>query len=202
MAIQARIEYTPEEYLALDRKAEYKSEYVNGRIYAMSGASKEHNLIAGNVFAGLHAQLRGRPCQAYISDMRVKVNTTGGYFYPDVVAVCGEPLFDDEAFDILLNPTVVIEVLSDSTEAYDRGEKFYHYRRVQSLSEYVLVAQDKVRVEHYERQGEGWLLTEIGGLDDTLTLASLECAIPLRDIYERIDFPASRLSVAGGESQT
>ena len=197
MAIQVQIEYTPEEYLALERKAKYKSEYVNGRIYAMSGASEEHNLIAGNVFAGLHTQLRGRTCRAYISDMRVKVNTTGGYFYPDVVAVCGEPLFGDKELDTLLNPTVVIEVLSDSTEAYDRGEKFAHYRRVESLSEYVLVAQDKVRVEHYERQGVAWLFTEVSDLDDTLTLTSIECALLVRDIYERVEFPGVGLAIAG-----
>src|SRR5919198_4874617 len=120
-------DYTPEEYLALERAARHKSEYVNGRIYALAGASRAHNLIVVNVSAELRAQLRGRPCETYASDMRVKVSQTGLYTYPDVVVVCGEPRFEDAQVDTLLNPTVIIEVLSESTESYDRGEKFAHY---------------------------------------------------------------------------
>src|SRR5205085_5334550 len=120
--------YTPEEYLILERQAEYKSEYFNGEIFAMTGASRRHNLVAANVLASLHGQLRKRPCEVYSSDMRVKVSPTGLYTYPDVVVVCNDPLFDDKQKDTLLNPTVLIEVLSKSTASYDRGEKFEHYR--------------------------------------------------------------------------
>ena len=131
----AHIRYTPEQYLELERKAPYKNEFVNGQIYAMPGASRAHNLITGNTHREVSSQLRGRPCETYVSDMRVKVNTTGLYTYPDVVVVCGEIRFDDAQKDTLLNPTVLIEVLSPSTEAYDRGEKFAHYRRLASLQE-------------------------------------------------------------------
>ncbi len=150
-AVQPR--YTPEQYLALDRKADYKSEYINGHVIAMAGASRRHNLIAGNLYREVSQQLRGRPCEAYISDMRVKVGLTGLYTYPDVVMVCGDIHFEDGDNDTLLNPTAIVEVLSTSTEAYDRGEKFAHYRRLESLQEYLLVAQDKVRIEYYVRQG-------------------------------------------------
>src|SRR2546423_7792204 len=121
MSSQTKTYFTPEQYLALEREAEYKSEYINGQIYAMSGASREHNLIAVNIVSELHALLRGQPCEAYMSDMRVKVSQTGMYTYPDVVAVCGGPRFEDEHGDTLINPTVIVEVLSPSTEAYDRG---------------------------------------------------------------------------------
>lgn len=198
MSTVAQQRYTPEEYLALERKAEYKSEYVNGRIYAMTGASREHNLIAGNVFARLHARLRGRPCEVYMSDMRVKVSPTGAYHYPDVVAVCGAPRFEDSHVDTLLNPTVIVEVLSPSTEAYDRGEKFAHYRRLETLAEYVLVAQDKLRVEHYQRDGERWVLTEISGLEGVLSLPTVGCEIPLREIYERVEFDVREDRVGEG----
>ena len=177
---------TPAEYLAFERAAEYKHEYVGGRVYAMTGASREHNVIAWNVLGALHALLRGHPCEAYPSDMRVKVSETGMYTYPDVVVACDEPAFEDAHVDTLLNPTVIVEVLSPSTEAYDRGEKFAHYRRLASLREYVLIAQDRVRIEHYVRRGEQWLLTELAGVDATLALESLDCALALADVYERV----------------
>jgi len=185
--------YTAEEYLALERSAEYKSELVNGQIYAMSGASREHNLIAGNVFGELRSQLKGKPCEAYTSDMRVRVSDTGMYTYPDVTVACGEPRFEDDHVDTLLNPTVIVEVLSPSTEAYDRGEKFAHYRRLASLSDYVLVSQDKARVEHFARHpGDPslWEFAEISGLDGVLRLASIACEVTLRDVYDRVEFSA------------
>jgi len=178
---------TPAEYLALERKAGVRSEYIAGRIFAMSGASRRHNLIAGNLHGEIRAQLRGRACEAYVSDMRVKVNPTGMYTYPDIVAVCGEPLFEDASVDTLLNPMLLAEVLSESTEAYDRGEKFAHYRRLETLREYVLVAQDKIRIEHYRREGEQWILSEISDPDSTLHLASIDCHIALAAIYEKVD---------------
>ena len=187
-AIAAQMEYTPEQYLALERRAEIKSEYINGWIYAMAGASREHNLIAANTLAELHVQLRGRPGETYPSDMRVKVSTTGLYTYPDVVVVCSEPRIEDEHVDTLLNPTVLVEVLSPSTEACDRGDKFAHYRRLDSLQEYGLMAQDRMRVEHYARQGEQWLLTEFNQPDEILPLVSIGCEVPLREIYARVEF--------------
>ena len=199
MSSLAKTYHTPEQYLALERKAEYKSEYINGEIFAMAGASREHNLIAGNMFGELRGQLRGRPCEVYVSDMRVKVSPTGMYTYPDVAAVCGQPRFEDDQLDTLVNPAVIIEVLSPSTEAYDRGEKFAHYRRLESLTDYVLVSQDKVRVEHYVRYGETgeqWILTEISDPEGTLHLASINCEVVLRDIYDRVEFPGEEATVS------
>ena len=161
--------FTPEQYLALERKADFKSEFCNGFITAMAGASREHNVIAGNLHGEVRSQLKGRPCEAYIADMRVRVGPAGLFTYPDVVAVCGEARFLDDKGDTLLNPTMIAEVLSASTESYDRGDKFMHFRRLESLREYVLISHDKVLVERFTRQGDEWLLTEFHKLDDTLT---------------------------------
>jgi Uma2 family endonuclease len=188
MSSEVKVHYTPEEYLALERQAEYKSEYFNGEIFAMTGASRKHNLAAGNVFASLHGQLRKRPCEIYPSDMRVKVSPTGLYTYPDVVIVCGEPIFDDKQKDTLLNPTVLVEVLSKSTASYDRGEKFEHYRKLDSLAEYLVVAQNKYHVEHYVRQPDNrWLLSETDDMQKTIHLSSIECDLALADIYDKVE---------------
>jgi Uma2 family endonuclease len=188
MASQTKLHYTPEEYLALERGAEGKSEYYGGEIFAMGGASERHNLITGNILVALHIQFRGRPCKVYSSDMRVKVNSTGLYTYPDVVALCGQSRFDDEQKDTLLNPTLIIEVLSKSTEAYDRGNKFEHYRKIDSLSEYLLVSQDKHHIDHYVRQPDNqWLLSEVGSLDDTISLPSVDCVLALAEVYDKVE---------------
>src|SRR5215213_3669301 len=153
---------TPEEYLAIERRSETKSEYFNGEMFAMVGASRKHNLIAGNIFGELRQGLKGKPCEAYTNDMRVRIPATGLYTYPDVVVVCGEPEFEDEHIDTLINPTLVVEVLSDSTESYDRGKKAGFYRSVESIGEYLLVSQDEYRVEQYVKQTDDkWLLTDI-----------------------------------------
>lgn len=188
VAIQSR--YSPQAYLALERQATYKSEYLQGQIMAMAGASRRHNLLAGNLYRELSQQLRERPCEAYTSDMRVKVSPTGLYTYPDVVVVCGDIQFEDVHDDTLLNPTVIVEVLSASTEAYDRGDKFAHYRRLESLQDYLLVSQDKVRVEHYVRQGMLWVLAEAKTLASTVHLASISCEVALHDVYEKIQCEA------------
>jgi Uma2 family endonuclease len=188
MSLQAKPLLTPEEYLALERNAEHKSEYFAGEVFALAGASERHNLIVGNVFAGLHPQLRNRPCKVYASDMRAKVHATGLYTYPDVVAVCDEARFDDDQKDTLLNPTVILEVLSESTEAYDRGRKFAHYRKLESLAEYVLIAQETHHVEHYLRQPDNqWLLSESDGLQDAIHLPSINCHLALADVYDKVD---------------
>ena len=189
VAVQSHL--TPVEYLALERKATTKSEYLNGHLYAMAGASREHNLVTINISSGLHIQLSEQPCEVYANDMRLKISPTGLYTYPDVAVVCGEPRFEDTDFDTLLNPIVLVEVLSPSTEAYDRGEKFAHYRRLESLQECLLVAQNRVRVEHYLRQGEQWLLTELSHLDDVLHLVSINCDLSLREIYAKVKFPVN-----------
>ena len=182
---------TPGEYLELERKSEFRSEYIAGRMYAMSGASLRHALIASNLHGEIWSQLRGKGCKVVMNDLRVKVSPTGLYTYPDIVAFCGDALLEDEHFDTLLNPTVIAEVLSESTEAFDRGEKFAHYRRLDTLREYVLVAQDKIRVEHFRREGEAWVLSEVNGPDATLYLGSIDCHIPLAAIYEKVQFDPS-----------
>jgi Uma2 family endonuclease len=194
MSAAAKTRYTPEQYLELERKAPYKSEYYDGYIYAMSGASREHNLATGNLSGELRSRLKGRPCEVYASDMRVWIGATRSYTYPDVVVVCGEPRFEDREVDSLLNPTVVVEVLSPSTEKYDRGKKFDQYRRLDSLREYVLVAQDEVFVVHYARRGDEWVLSDLDRREDVLRLESIDCAVPLIEIYERIQFPGAEAS--------
>ena len=181
--------YTPEEYLAIERAAEFRSEFNRGEMFAMVGASREHNLISLNVAAEIRAQFHGRPCEVYQSDMRVKVNKTGLYTYPDVVATCNEPRFEDSQVDTLLNPKVVVEVLSPSTELWDRSKKFTHYRAIESMREYVLISQDHVLVERFTLNAEGqWALIDYRTLDDTLVLDSISCRIRLSDIYARINF--------------
>ena len=178
---------SPGEYVDLERKSEIRSEYIGGRMFAMSGASRRHSLIVGNLHGEIRSQMRGRRCEVHANDMRVKVSPTGMYTYPDIVAVCGEARFEDEHVDTLLNPTVIVEVLSESTEAYDRGEKFAHYRRLETLREFVLVAQDKIRIEHFRREGEEWILSEVSGPDATLHLGSIDCHAGLAFIYEKLE---------------
>ena len=177
----------PEDYLALDRKAEIKSEYYAGQIIAFAGASKRHNLIVANVLAGIHRQLINRPCNVYPSDMRVRISKTGMYAYPDVVVTCGEELFADDQDDILLNPIVLIEVLSESTASYDRGDKFEHYRRIESLQEYLTISQAPYRVDQYVRQNDTqWLLTEFDDEEDLIHLNSINCELALKEIYAKM----------------
>jgi Uma2 family endonuclease len=171
MSRQIKPYVTPEQYLALERKAEYKSEYLHGEIFAMTGASRKHNLIAVNIGGELHRQLKGKPCEVYVSDMRVKVAASGLYTYPDVVVVSGEPQFEDDYFDTLLNPTVLFEILSKSTERYDRIAKSDYYRALNSLAEHLLVAQDEVSVEQYVKPVDGqWALTETRAIGGTIEL--------------------------------
>ena len=180
--------FSPEEYLAIEREAPTKSEYLDGQIFAMAGASRNHNLISLDVSGEILRQLKGRDCEVYASDMRVKVPATGLYTYPDVFAACGPLEYDDAKRDTITNPAVIIEVLSVSTEKYDRGAKFGHYRQLPSLQDYVMIAQNKVSVEHYKRQGDLWILTLLSRLNAVLVLESIECSILLRDIYDRVDF--------------
>ncbi len=191
MPSQPKPYLTPEQYLTLERTAAYKSEYFRGEVFAMAGASPTHVLVVSNMVAALHGQLRRRPCTVYSTDLRVKVEASGLYTYPDIVVVCGDLQFDDDHQDTLLNPTLIVEVLSESTKDYDRGGKFAQYRKIPSFAEYVLVAQDEYHVEHFVKQPQGgWLLSETNRLEDTLTLSSIECILPLSDVYEKVQFPA------------
>jgi Uma2 family endonuclease len=178
--------FTSEQYLAIERKADYKSEFYDGFIEAMSGASRAHNLISLSLASQLREKLKDRPCEVYMGDMRVWVGPANRYTYPDVVAVCGEPAYQDSDLDTLLNPTMIVEVLSPSTERKDRGKKFTGYRGLKSLREYVLIDQEKVLVERYIRQGNEWVLTALDRLEDTLRLASIDCEVPLSEIYAKV----------------
>ena len=184
-SLPAQTLFTPEEYITQERKAHYKSEYLNGQIFAMSGASRAHSLITSNISNRLYNQLMESDCEVHSSDMRVQPSPIA-YFYPDVVVACGEPRFADDVFDTLLNPVVIVEVLSPSTAAYDRGEKFEHYQQLTSLEDYILVSQHRVCVEHYRRQGGQWERTEFLTPEDVLPLTSIGCEISLQNIYRRV----------------
>ena len=181
---------TPQEYLARERAAAFKSEYYRGEMFVMSGASWEHTLIKDNVAQRARNQLDDGPCRVLTSDLRVKVDATGLYTYPDVLVVCEKPQFEDNMFDTLLNPRCLVEVLSDSTEKYDRGTKFAHYRKVPSLQEYILIAQDEPLVERHVRQPDGgWLMTEFRELTQVFPFTSIPVKIALADIYRGVEFP-------------
>ncbi len=189
MSTVPKTRLTAEQYLATERAAQFRSEFYRGEMFAMVGASRKHNLIAGNVFGELHRQFKDRKCEVYQSDMRVKVNATGLYTYPDIVATCDEPRFEDDHVDTLVNPKVIVEVLSPSTELWDRGKKFEHYRSIPSLREYVMIAQDEVLVETFTRNADDhWVLSDHRTLNEVVVLDSISCQINLSDIYARIDF--------------
>src|SRR5450432_423210 len=178
---------TEEQYLATERAAEFKSEFLDGVMYAMSGGSLRHSDLASNLLAELRAMLRNSECKAFNSDLRVRVSARM-YAYPDVSVVCGKPLLADERQDILLNPVVILEVLSPSTEQYDRGMKFQLYRTIESLREYILVDQDKVLIEQYIRQDVStWTLRDHQTLEDELKIDSIGVSLPLRLVYDRVD---------------
>ena len=192
--------YTAEEYLIFERASKEKHEFVNGRIYrwgedphrqgpqAMSGGSEAHSLIAANVIIALGRTPRPRGCRVYTSDMRVRVGEADGYAYPDASALCGRPVLADERRDTLLNPSLVVEVLSASTEAHDRGEKFESYGRVPSLREYLLIAQDRVHAELRVRDGAQWRLSYYDDIVDVIALPSLDAVLPLQDVYADVEF--------------
>ncbi len=181
---------TVEEYFALEAKAERKSEFFDGEMFAMAGASREHNVLTRNLTAELHNRLRGGPCQVFVADQRVKVDRTGLYTYPDLLIVCGTPEYAPENRDTLTNPKVVIEVLSDTTEKYDRTTKFRKYKQLPSLMEYVLVSQDEPLIERYVRSPDGsWAQSDFVGLEATLSLAAVPANVPLAEVYLGVEFP-------------
>jgi Uma2 family endonuclease len=177
------------EYLEFERASETKHEYLNGEVFDMAGASREHNLIAGSTYSSLYSQTIERNCEVYQSDMRLKVKATGLLTYPDISVVCGKPELTTDALDTLVNPQVIIEVLSPTTEAFDRGKKFKHYSQITSLQEYVLISQDTPRIERFLRQEAGkWEYEDVRGLEGIIELSSVECSLKLADVYKKIVF--------------
>lgn len=175
---------TPEEYLELERKAEFKSELINGEMYAMAGVTRKHNRIGLNIASFLNTFLRDKPCRVYFSDLRVQVSKTGMFTYPDLILTCGNEILADNHKDTLLNPKCIIEVLSDSTEKYDRGEKFSHYQNLESLDEYILISQNQTRTESFLRQPDNkWLYNKVEGLENELIIHLIEAKVKLEEIY-------------------
>ena len=190
--------HTVEEYLTLERQSEERHEYLDGLIYAMAGESPEHGIVCTNLVGQFYNQLRGTPCQVLSKDMKVwsgpirlaQQSTKGLFSYPDLLVVCGAPEFLDEHRHVLINPTVIIEVLSPSTEAFDRGEKFWRYRTyLSSLAEYLMVAQSMPMIDHFVHRSGEWVLNTVSGLESTLNLDSIPCSLRLADVYDRIKFP-------------
>ena len=191
MSAQPKRLLTPAEYLAIERDVRQKHEFYRGEMFAMGGASTEHNQITFNLAGALHTHLRNRDCVAYVNDMRVKVLATGLYVYPDVVVTCEKPQFEDDVLDTLLNPQVIIEVAYDSTEVYDRTKKFKHYQRIESLKEYVLVTQKWAHIDRFLPGEVGrWTLDSADGLDDVIELAAIGCQLKLADVYAKVQLPS------------
>jgi Uma2 family endonuclease len=195
MSKQQKARFTAAEYLSMERNSSEKHEFAFGEIYAMSGASARHVEIVGNNAGELRNQLRQRPCRVYSTDLRLCVDANHRYTYPDVVVVCGQPQFLDDQLDTLLNPDLIVEVLSESTRNYDRGDKFQQYRGIPSFREYVLVDQAKVHVERHTKRPDGtWSLWETDSLDDAVRLGSIAVTLPVTEIYLKIEFDPARES--------
>ena len=193
MSAETKRRYTLEEYLALERKSDARLEFWDGEVFVMSGGTLGHERILRNAYDSLHAELGGTGCEVFASNMQIKVPTAPPYRYADGSVVCGK--VDVERFngnDLLLNPILVYEVLSPSTEAYDRGDKFTHYKSITSLREYLLIAQHRPHVTHYVKQEDGsWSYTEINGLEGIVHLPSLGVTLKLSDIYRNVEFERS-----------
>ncbi|HYN78707.1 MAG TPA: Uma2 family endonuclease [Lamprocystis sp. (in: g-proteobacteria)] len=189
MSMQPKPQVTFEDWLAGERAAiECRSEFIGGEIYAMTGASAAHNGIVRNISGELWTQMKGRPCQVYANDMKVRIRTADAGTYPDLVAFCTEHEFQDGRRDLLLNPSLIVEVLSDSTEAYDRGGKFALYRQIPSLREYLLVSQHRVQVDLYTRGGDNrWTLRDFSALTDSVNLTSVDCTLALAEVYDKVE---------------
>ena len=181
---------TVEEYLQHERESPERCEYLNGQIYQMAGESYEHSTINANTTTSLGLALRGRPCRVLSPNMKIRTSRNGLFSYPDAAVVCGEAQFHDNPRDIITNPTLIAEVLSPSTENYDRAGKFFRYQQIESLTDYLLIAQEEPRFEHFTRQPNGqWLYALTRGLNANIYIASLDCELKLREIYDRIEFP-------------
>jgi len=189
MFAEPRPAYTFDDWLATERAAlESRAEYVGGEVFAMTGASEAHNLIVVNTVASLHAQMKGRPCRVYANDLKVRVQQADAGLYPDIVALCGDRDFYGDRRDVIQNPDLIVEVLSDSTEAYTRGDKFAIYRQLASLKEFLLISQHQVRAELFTRQPDDrWLFSDYSALGDTVPLPSVGCSLALAEVYDKVD---------------
>ena len=189
MSTQPQPFLTPEQYLEIERKAEFKSEYYRGEMFAMAGGSYRHSRIIANMTVAFSLSLAASDCDVVTQDLRVATSPDGLYCYPDLIVVCGQPEFLDAQQDTLTNPLIIVEVLSPSTAGYDRGARFEIYRAISSLSDYIIVAQDRVHIEVHSRQPDGrWMLAESGSLDDTIRVPSVLIDLPVSDIYRRVAF--------------
>ncbi|AUB81059.1 Uma2 family endonuclease [Candidatus Thiodictyon syntrophicum] len=190
MSLQPKPRLQFADWLAAERASDQgRTEFLDGEVFAMAGASEAHNLIAGNVYGELRTAFKGRPCYVYTSDMKVRIESANLGTYPDVMAVCGERRFWDDRRDVITNPTLIVEVLSDSTESYDRGDKFAYYRSLPSLSAYLLLSQHRVGAELFLRQGGGdWLLRTYSDLRDGIPLTALDALLPLSEVYDKVEF--------------
>ena len=192
MQTQQNLTLTPQQYLAQERSAEFKSEYFNGELYAMAGASREHNQISSNIVASLGVQLLEKPCSVYANDMKVWIDNANKYTYPDVLVACEPQHFADEHTDVLLNPKIIIEILSDSTESYDRGLKFFHYQQIDSLCGYLLVSQKFCQVEMFQRQTDSlWTYSEFHKMTDEVRINAINCKLSLNEIYRKVKLKES-----------
>ncbi|MEK6300710.1 MAG: Uma2 family endonuclease [Acidobacteriota bacterium] len=193
MTAHPKRKYTLEEYFDLELSTNERFEYWNGEVFSMSGVSEQHDHIETNLITSLSNKLRGRPCRVFSADMRIKVPTLPPYRYADVSAVCGQPVFEKiGGVDVLTNPGLNIEVLSDSTEAYDRGDKFTHYKSIPSLQEYLLVAQHRAHITHYAKnEDDSWSYSETNDLSASVHLSSVDCVLELTSVYEGVTFPVA-----------
>jgi Uma2 family endonuclease len=198
VAVEKRV-WTPEEYLAYERASQERHELINGEIRLMAGAGVNHVRIVRNIIRQLDTQLDESECEILNNDIRTKIKLKKSYTYPDLVAICGEPELEDGEFDTLLNPVLIVEVLSPATEGYDRGEKFQSYRTIDTLQEYLMIAQDRLAVELYRRQADGtWLLSEANTFESRLNLTSIDCTLTLAEIYKRVSFETRPTSLDNG----
>ncbi len=186
MIPQKKTYLSHEEYLSYERASESRNEYLNGDIFAMAGASRNHNQISSNIVRLLGNQLLDKPCSVYAGDMKIKIGKADKYTYPDIAVSCDTEEFEDENEDVLLNPLVIIEILSDSTEAYDRGLKFFHYQFTDSLKEYILISQKLCRAEKFERQNNIWIYSEIHSMDNILEIRTINCILPMAEVYRKV----------------
>ncbi|HWQ34006.1 MAG TPA: Uma2 family endonuclease [Blastocatellia bacterium] len=190
MGLAQRKLLSPEEYLALERASEIRHEYADGQIHAMAGESLNHSRICVNLAREISNQLKGRPCEAFSPNMKVRNGAASQFAYPDLTIVCGQPVFHDEFQDVLVNAKVIFEVLSTSTEAYDRGRKFLRYQSIETFTDYVLIAQEEPWIEHRIRRPEGeWTILSVTGLENSLYIASISCTLRLAEVYDRVVFP-------------
>ena len=189
MAALPTVQVSPEDYLALDRAASTKSEYIDGVMYAMAGTSENHEMIVAAMVAALFDHFVDKPCRVYPGNTKIRIPDRRKYLYPDIAAICGKTEFADDQRDVVLNPHLVVEVLSNSTASHDRTRKFLWYQQIEALEEYVLVSQDEPLVETYHRQSDGtWTYTKLDRLDAVMTLRSVNCAIPLKTVYSKVEF--------------